>query len=186
MRTRHQVSPNSKIRPLAAALAVVMGSGAFAGANGTAVPAQPNVLTVKNCQDDGADSLRALIGAAGEGDTIVFDIAQMNCSVITLSSAEIPIIPNSLTVQGPSDGTKITISGGGHYRVFNHVGTGTLALAGVNIVNGYAHAPNAIGGGCVRSEGSVFLNRATVSGCALVADSQWAYGGGVYAQRTSQ
>jgi hypothetical protein len=199
MRTCH-------VRPLAAALASLLGAQAFAestdntdamsvhsstaahvasarhttaAANNTSPTDPHNVLTMKNCQDDGVDSLRASISAAGEGDTILFDINQMNCSVITLSSAEIPIIRNDLTLQGPTDGTTITLSGGGHYRIFNHVGSGTLSLENLKVEDGYAQG----NGGCLRSNGNVSLRFTEIVGCAAVNGVPNSYGGRVAAER---
>lgn len=148
---------------------------ASSGPNGS--PSNPhNILTVKNCQDDGPDSLRALISAAGEGDTIQFDAAQMQCSVITLSSVEIPIIRNDLTLQGPTIGDgKITISGKGQHRVFNHVGTGLLSISNLRIANGSAQGS----GGCIRSDGSVFLSYSEVANCEAVDNNLPSVGGGL-------
>jgi hypothetical protein len=197
-----------QVRPVAAALISILSTHAFAnradglntsssqtpsyasrgvqaqqatgGIAKDASPSNPhNVWTVKNCQDDGTDSLRALISAAGEGDTIEFDMAQMQCSSITLSSAEIPIIRNDLTLQGPMTGAAtITISGEGQHRVFNHVGSGTLWLDSLKIEDGYAHGD----GGCIRSDGSVSLSRVEVAGCKAVDDITYTYGGGVAAE----
>jgi len=193
------------VRPLAAALASLIGAqsfaaiespdsatsrlvvvtadspnvqGAFASRDAQLAIAS-NVLTVKNCQDDGTDSLRALISAASDGDTIQFDTAQMQCSLITLSSAEIPIIRNNLTIEGPGTGETITISGDGQHRVFNHVGTGLLAIGSLRIEDGYAHDD----GGCIRSDGSVSLSFVEVVGCTAVGDTANAHGGGIFAQR---
>lgn len=190
-----------RVAPLAAAIVAMLSTPSFAGlansvSNGARqpdflpartqvarrgeTPSLPStVLTVKNCQDDGADSLRALVSAAGEGDTIEFDLAQMQCSVITLSSVEIPIIRNNLSFRGPAGGAaKITISGDHQHRVFDHVGTGILSVSNLDIRDGNADGS----GGCIRSSGSVTLERTDVVGCVAIDPVQPTGGGGVAAQ----
>jgi hypothetical protein len=68
----------------------------------TVIPAQvasAATLTVTNCNDAGAGSLRAAVASASSGDTITFALSPA-CSTITLTSGEIPIF-QSLNIEGP-------------------------------------------------------------------------------------
>ena len=85
----------------------------LAAALGLASPLAEAVnRTVTNCANMGAGSLRSAVASAGSGDTIVFDTGQMNCSTITLTSGQIEINVDELTVQGPT-GSTLTIGGFG-------------------------------------------------------------------------
>src|SRR4051812_23886530 len=74
--------------------------------------------TVSSLNDDGGvNTLRTLIGASVNGDTINFSVA----GIITLTNGELAVLRN-LTILGPAGG--ITISGNNASRVFNmNVGT---------------------------------------------------------------
>src|SRR5947209_6075234 len=82
----------------------------------------PSTLTVLNNLDSGTGSLRADIAAAASGDTIVF-APSLAGQTITLAYNELAIT-KSLTIQGLGAG-QLTISGGGHTRVFDVSGAGT-------------------------------------------------------------
>ena len=97
------MSTMPRLAPLASCFAV-----AFA-ALASPLAAATN-LTVSNCSDSGAGSLRAAIASAGSGDTVVFDTVAMNCSTITLTSGQIAIPVVQLTLQGPTTST-LTIGG---------------------------------------------------------------------------
>jgi hypothetical protein len=61
--------------------------------------------TVTNSNDSGAGSLRAVVGAAASGDTIVFDMTAGHVtSPIVLTSGVIAITKN-LTITGPGADT---------------------------------------------------------------------------------
>src|SRR5262245_51278439 len=59
----------------------------------------PSTLTVTSAADDGSSgTLRAVVGAANSGDTIVFDHS-LKGQTITLKSGELNVTQN-LTIQG--------------------------------------------------------------------------------------
>jgi hypothetical protein len=66
-----------------------------------------STLTVVNTNDTGPGSLRAAIGAAAPGDTIVFD-PSLALKTITLTSGEL-LISQALTITGPG-ASQLTIS----------------------------------------------------------------------------
>lgn len=150
-------------------------------------PRQPaTTLAVTSCDDDGSPStLRAVVAAAGEGDTV--DLTQLSCSTITLMSGQISIDVDDLTIEGPG-ADALTIDG--NYgagdasigRVFLHSGTGTLTIDGLTLTKGLINAPGFgwVYGGCILSGGSVALNHSTVTGCKLSAGHE-AHGGGIAA-----
>src|SRR5262249_51267624 len=71
--------------------------------------ALPSTLTVFNNDDSGPGSLRAAIGAAAAGDTIIFDNG-LKGQTITLTGGELDITKD-LTIVGLGAG-KLTVSGG--------------------------------------------------------------------------
>src|SRR5215831_2724294 len=112
----------------------------------------PSTLTVLNNHDSGAGSLRAEIGAAASGDTIVFDKSLVG-QTITLTSGQLAIT-KSLTIDGPG-AEKLTISGNNASRVFDIKGGTTVTIAGLTIANGSAMSatdPTQQGGGGVLDE----------------------------------
>ena len=145
---------------------------------GAYAPAATTAVT--SCADDNSSgSLRSIIAAAGEGDTI--DLSALTCSVVTLTQGAIPVPLDSLSVVG-AGASKLAIDGAGADRVFVHYGSGTLRLDGmtvrhgVNILTGY----NVAGGACILSNGYVTLDHSTVSGCR--SEGEGAYGGGILAR----
>ena len=166
-------------RPLIVALALA--SGAVAASAHTAAVATTHVVT--NCLDSGSGSLRDTItaGTTVNGDEVTFS-ASLPCSTITLSSGEIPIAQQNLSITGPGAGA-LAIDGGGSHRVLRHMGTGTLRISGLTITHGkYAASSGAASGGCLRSAGNIVLTNSTVSRClARATSSASAYGGGIFA-----
>ena len=201
----------SKLRPLALCLAVALSADVCAAPNGTAswdvsvpratlhetspmfrasaaVPNQPHTtLLVKNCNDDGPDSLREAVSAAGEDATIEFDLAAMGCSTITLTTGQIEVTADNLTLHGPG-ADLLTIDGGysaGHTnRIIHHSGTGHLAIEGLTLPDAkyFANAGQNPNGGCIYSNGPVALSAAIVSDCRLVATGVQSGGGGIWAR----
>jgi len=150
---------------------------------GPAPMAPAGSIVVSNCDDAGPGSLRQAVLDAVSGDTI--DLSKTGCSAITLSTGEIAIDIDDLTVQGPG-ASLLTVSGGDLYRIFRHDGTGTLSIDDLTISHGNAYVP--VGesgnpyGGCVMSMGSVNLARSVVDSCQA---TNFTYGtkvkgGGVY------
>src|SRR5258706_2323575 len=145
--------PRSLTRGLALALGV---SGNFALAT----------TFVTSCADDGsAGTLRAVLAAAADGDTIDA-YSQALCSKITLTQGEIPI-PASVTVLGPSSGT-LTIDAGHNGRIFHSTGPTAadklLTLAGLTLTGGRASS-----GGCVAT-GQLTLQNSTVNDCIATGE----------------
>jgi hypothetical protein len=149
---------------LAACLAVALGLG-------SADPLQATTTYVNSCADIGTHpkgvvALRYAVISAGDGDII--DLSALNCSVITLNAANIPVSVNNLTIQS-SAANPITIDGAHASRVFNHSGTGYLELRYVTIENGNGNfGPEGNDnnrGGCILSGGEIYLDHTTVQGC---------------------
>jgi hypothetical protein len=148
-------------RPLALCLAAIF-----------AVPATPvlaSTITVANCADAGAGSLRDAVASAVGGDTIDFS-ASLGCGTISLTSGAItmglggngqPI--DRLTIQGPGRNA-LTVDGGYADRVLVHSAgaSGALTISGLRLQHGFTDGD----GGCLLDEGSVDLTDVEVSECA--------------------
>jgi hypothetical protein len=148
-----------------------------------------SVLPVTSCADDGSPgTLREVVIGASSGDTV--DLTQLTCGSITLSTGQVQILVNDLTIEGPG-ASALTIDG--NYgssnattsigRVFFHHGTGTLTINGLTIANGLYNNPGFAFafGGCISSSGGVALNHSTVTGCRVISGHQ-AWGGGISAE----
>jgi hypothetical protein len=123
------------------------------------------VRTVGNCNDSGSGSLRTVVAAAANGDTI--DLRGLSCSRIILTSGQITIPQAALTLLGRSR-YELTIDGNLNDRVFWHSGTGRLRIEDLSIANGNRDIGGEFdNGGCIRSEGSVELHRSRVHHCAV-------------------
>lgn len=165
VRSRHHRSARHLTRrPLAVCLAAVLGVPAA-----LAVPAaaQATTLTVTNCADSGAGSLRDTIAAAVSGDTIAFDLA---CSHITLTSGAIVIGQGgdgqpiaSLEIIGPGRNA-LTVDGYYLDRVLDHEGGagGSLTISGLALKHGFTGGS----GGCLFAQGAVSLTDVEVVECA--------------------
>jgi len=174
-----------RFKPLAVwlALAFAHAHGAFASA---ALPAHPaTTRPVTNCEDDGsAGSLRAVIEAAADGDTI--DLQALACSTITLTSGAIVIPLDNLALTGP--GTSLTIDGNGADSLFEHTGSGTLTIDDLTLAHGfkYQNGSEDADGGCIFSAGSVSLTGTAITGCVAEhggdVDNFGAIGGAIYAE----
>lgn len=122
------------------------------------VPIRPAITTpVTNCDDDGsAGSLRSVVGAAADGDTI--DLSALTCSTITLTQGAIAAGVDNITLVGPADST-LVIDGNQNDYVVQHTGTGTITVEHLTLSNGYGYY---VGGG-INSSGDVTLDHATIS-----------------------
>jgi hypothetical protein len=128
----------------------------------------PSTWTVTSAADSGPGSLRAEIGAASAGDTIVF---AAGVGEITLTSGELDIT-KSLTIQGPG-ASQLAISGGNASRVIEVDGATTnVTLSGLTITQGNDQVSN---GGGIFNNGSTL----TLSGCAVTSCTA-SLGGGIY------
>src|SRR6267142_523548 len=86
-------------------------------AGGMVAPARADTDHVTNCSDSDPGSLRAVVAAAANGDTVVFDVdCQTGPGQITLSS-EILVTGKAVTID--ATGRFVTISGGDTSRIFN-------------------------------------------------------------------
>ena len=149
-------------------------------------PNAPTTWTVKNCNDDGMDSLRDIVRSnhAQSGDIVDLSKLPTMCgmadSTISLSSGEIVMSQDSLTLIGPDTGS-VTISGGNASRVLLHQGGGFLKLESLTIANGHYQVAGTAAGGCIESFGSVYSKHVTVTACKAQSDASFAEGGGIYA-----
>ena len=156
---------------------VFAGVGTFAS---PPMPAGGGSIVVMNCDDDGTGSLReAVRDLAVSGDTI--DLRFLPCSTITLATGVIATGLDNLAFAGPGR-TRLTISGGGQFPVFAHVGAGTLRISGMTVEDGYKYsAIDDAPGGCIYSQGHVALERVHVHDCVARTTGQHAArGGGIH------
>ncbi|MGA9342717.1 MAG: choice-of-anchor Q domain-containing protein [Rhodanobacteraceae bacterium] len=141
-----------------------------------------NVLQVTNCEDDGPGSLRAAVASAGENDVV--DLTELDCSLITLTTGAIPVMLNSLDIEGPGSDL-LRIDGDNADRLFLHYGGGHFDLRGLTLQHGVNRTAgfHVAGGGCVASAGYLTLDHSTITGCYAIGEG--AYGGAVYAYSLS-
>jgi hypothetical protein len=154
-------------------------TSARAGGAGRSLAAQQADRHQQRRQRGG--SLRSEIAHARKKDTIVF-APSLDGQTITLTSGELDIT-TGLTIAGPG-ATKLTISGGNKFRVFEVNASDPVVLSGLTISNGAtvrnnAALPYAFDGG-----GILNLSTLTLSGCMVSGNSADApapsYGGGIY------
>jgi hypothetical protein len=137
------------------------------------------LLPVTSCADDGSvGTLRTVVDAAGEGDTI--DLSALTCSSITLTQGAIPLLLNDVALVGPG-ANALAIDGAGSDRVLVHPGYGTLTLTALTVRNGAASVSgyHITGGGCIVSAGYLVLDHSVVRDCRATAEG--VYGGGIFA-----
>ena len=187
MHTSRSVRRSFPMRPLAAALAVLLFTDPLAhDAHARApVPARSGfTIAVDDCSEG---ALRSAVAGATNGATV--DLTALSDCTITLANGEIAISVDNLTVQGPAD-TSLTLSGNHASRIFHHTGHGLLTLDHLAITQGNYVTPvegkyvSYIGtGGAVHSDGSVTLASSSVTNSSVCDDQPTAgYGGGLFAQ----
>jgi len=189
MRTREIVRRTARSAILSTAIACCLGTLPADALSARTLPRRPaggSILFVQNCNDSGPGSLRDTVAHAVSGDSV--DLAQMGCSLITLTSGAIEVQQDDLTIKYSNTTGRPTISGEYLDRIFHHTGAGTLELDHLVVENGkYApDQPPIVAGGCIESvAGSVTLNSSLVTRCDLevVAGSGFsrAAGGGIHA-----
>jgi len=194
-----------RIAPLSMGIALALGAGAVHGApakftglqrqegavalrqqlRGLMPPvpktaASPAALRpVTSCADDGGvGTLRAVVDAAGEGDTV--DLSALTCSTITLVQGAIPLLLNDVALVGPG-ANALAIDAAGNDRVLVHPGYGTLTVTALTLRNGAASVGgyHITGGGCIASAGYLVLDHSIVRDCRATAEG--VYGGGIFA-----
>jgi len=162
-----------RLKPLAACLSLGLAVGAelFAPIAGRAAstPAPHGGITipVTTCENAGAGSLREAMAAAGDGDTL--DLTALTCGSITLTTGQVSTAAANLAIKGPgADALTIDASYAQLYvhRAIYHGGTGTLSIYDVTITDARYMGSDS-NGGCVHSEGSVYLMRSVVTDCWL-------------------
>jgi hypothetical protein len=148
------------------------------GAHRASAPAGGVTVPVTSCLDDNSTgTLRQVVGAAGDGDTV--DLSALVCSSITLTQGAIAVTVPSLTLQGPS-ASALTIDGANAGRVLNHSGAGTLTVDHLTISHGqYAGAATPALGGCIYTGGDINLTNSTVSNCSVGTATVGGFGAGI-------
>jgi len=182
------VTGTARRNPLAACIASLFAlstPAAIAGVN----------LPVTSCDDSGPNTLREVISNAASGDTVdlsgLTGMAACANSRISLSSGEIPVKQDDLTIKGPGsanlaiDGSNMP-GGPGDYRLFNHSGGGTLTFRDVRLTSGHVYHDSSTPalGGCVYSAASLELYDTEVISCSTSSTDGAASGGGLLAYGT--
>lgn len=129
-------------------------------------------------------ALRQAIMSANDGETISIP---MGCSAITLTAGAIAVGVDNLTILGPG-ADAFTLYGGrgsGNYdRVFRHTGAGTLEIDGMTIADAAVYNAVDAQGGCIDSDGTVYLKQSVIASCYMASDVNIdAEGGAIFAQK---
>ena len=147
----------------------------------------PANIFVSNCDDSGSGSLRDAASIAVSGDTI--DLTGLTCAAISLTTGEIVLAVDDVTLIGPGQGDPVIGPAAGMTgRVLKHTGHGLLAISGLHLSGGYygiAPATPYLKGGCLYSAGSVTFDNSKAVGCTVYDPSlnpvQTANGGAISA-----
>ncbi|HEV3136553.1 MAG TPA: hypothetical protein VGZ26_01590, partial [Pirellulales bacterium] len=95
----------------------------------------PSTLTVTNASDSGPGSLRAVLGAANDGDTIRFS-ANLNGQTIKLTTGQLNVT-KSVTINGLGE-NNLAVSGSHLSRVFAVSAGASPSIENLTISNGMA------------------------------------------------
>ncbi|MEM7737751.1 MAG: choice-of-anchor Q domain-containing protein [Deinococcota bacterium] len=132
-----------------------------------------SVAQVTNLDDAGPGSLRDVVAAAADGDTITFQAGLSG--TINLASGNITIDENDLTIDG--SGATITLDGLGVDHVFRHIRTAagnlTLTINNLTIQDGGATG----NGGGIFGAGNVIVINSTITN-----NRAGSFGGGIYSE----
>jgi hypothetical protein len=129
-------------------------------------------LTVTNCHDSGAGSLRADIASAAAGDTVNFFVSCPATSPITLASTL--DITTNLNISGPGT-TRLVVSGNNAVEDFSVASGVTATISGITIEKGLGGTTGGVSyGGGINNEGTL-----TVAESTLSANSSDYIGGGI-------
>jgi hypothetical protein len=177
----------SRRTPLAACLASILGLSASPAIAAT-------TFYVDRCDegivqyDETHGSLRwALLGTVAQsGDIIDMTSVKDFCSTISLTTGDLPIPQDSLTIIGPGasyltiDASNLPVFSPHYARVFTHKGAGTLSISDVTLTGGDNEQLGYYGtfGGCLYSPASVDLYRVVVSSCKVKQVGNYPSGGG--------
>ncbi len=140
-------------------------------------------ITVTNCADSGAGSLRAAVAGASSGDTISFSVSCPPASPILLAS---PIdITINLTISGPG-ASQLAVSGNDAVQVFAVAPSVTATISGITVENGLStggcNAGCASSGGGIENAGTLTVINSTITGNQVVSGCNsncGAFGGGI-------
>lgn len=138
-------------------------------------------ITVTNCDDSGAGSLRDALTNASNGDIV--DLTQLSCSTISLTTGALIIGASDVAVIGPGRfDLTVDASPSTGYSAFYDLGGGTLHLSNMTITGGSKYRSDiSAKGGCVHTEANVTLENVDVRNCFAQAFPYSALGGGVFA-----
>jgi hypothetical protein len=183
----------SRRRPLAACVAALFGLS-------TPAAMAANTWFINTCNagvsntDSTHGSLRWALdpSRAQSGDTI--DMTAIGCSTISLHTGALTgtfaVPQNDLTILGPGM-ANLTITGLYSHnsmkyylkdRIFNHSGTGKLSLYDLSVEKGYyKNSSGTAEGGCIYSNGGLYLKNVQVFSCTAATDSGSARGGAIAA-----
>jgi len=150
----------------------------FLQRNGTP-PIAPNrpagTITIENCNDSGAGSLRDAFSQAVSGDVV--DLTRLACSTISLTSGSLTSGVDYLTLNGPG-ADRLAIDAGGQQRAIALTGSyGELTIDGLTIRNGsYAYdGPGTYGGiaagACVLAAQYVTISNSSLENCSASGKS---------------
>jgi Right handed beta helix region len=129
--------------------------------------------TVINTADSGSGSLRNILAAATNGETITFD-PTLNGATITLTSGELAISGLQVSIDASALSNGIKISGNNASRIFSISSGSSVTLSNLEIFNGRV-AENT-GGGISALQSQLNLIKTTVRNCYSAFD-----GGGLWA-----
>ena len=160
-RGRRRYTPWRVSLMLAAMVAAICLSGLVASA-------RAGTVMVTSASDSGPGSLRAVIAAAGAGDTVTFDTS-LKGQTIALTSGAIAI-DKGLTIEGPG-AAEVVIDANHGSRIFT-VSSGDLSISGLTLADGAAPRE----GGAIYTESAGSL---TVSGCTFAGNTAGGAGGSV-------
>jgi hypothetical protein len=134
--------------------------------------ARAATITVTNTNDSGPGSLRQALADAYYGDTI--DASGVSGTIL-LTSGELQIFTDGITINGPGAGT-LAVNGSGSSRVFENFALGYITISGFTITNGRSD-----GGGGIRNSAAypnIGGSSLTVTNCAISGNAA-DYGGGI-------
>jgi hypothetical protein len=183
IRTNHSTRQRVLAVCIAAACAVAVPDAVAStrtdGTTATPSPDVPNV-TVSNCNDSGAGSLRDAVSNPPDGTLV--DMTQLTCSTISLRTGAILIGASDIAIIGPGR-DELTIDAGPSegYAAIYDLGGGTLHLANMTIEGGSKYRSDvAARGGCVHVEANIQIENSTIRNC-YAGSPDGALGGGVFA-----